>query len=428
MRPTPRLALVVFVAAAAVTVASFWDLGGELAAAAVGLLVPVGLDLVALLRRPRPAIERPGRTRGSLRRDLELPIMVRGAVGPVAVALDWPHTLGGPVPEAFAAASAGALQVAFRAVPRRRGAHEIGEAWLRVLSPLHLWSRRFRQSDATRVDVWPDLRGPSNDILGREVEGEGAATAWGLRQAGSDLRGLRPFQSGDDPRHVDWKATARHGGPVVREWQPDRRRAVIVALDAGRLMRAEHDGESKFDAALRALARLALAAEARGDRVGVVAFANKVLRWVPPLYGAGQAERLLRYLGDLEPVSIESDLGRAAPQILAAGRRTLVVVVSDVMDAAGANGLVAAVAQIAERHVPAVALLRDPHLDAAFARPVKRTEDGFHRAAAELVARQRCDALDLLRARGVWAFDLSMRAIAFRIVQAYLDARAIGKW
>jgi uncharacterized protein (DUF58 family) len=193
-------------------------------------------------------------------------------------------------------------------------------------------------------------------------------------------------------------------------------------------MRAEHDGESKFDAVLRALARLALAAETRGDRVGVLAFANEVLRWVPPLYGAGQAERLLRYLGDLEPVGGESDLSRAAPQILAGGRRTLVVVVSDVMDSAGAANLVAAVSQIGTRHVPAVALLRDPHLDAAFARPIRRTDDGFVRSAAELVARERSNALDLLRARGVWAFDLSMRAIAFRVVQAYLDARAIGRW
>lgn len=428
MRPTPRLALVIFVAAVAAAIASFWELDNELAPVFLLLLVPLTADFVVLRRRPPPLVERPKEARGSLRRDLEVGITVFRVVGPVAVALDWPYTLGGPVPEASAPASAAALRVTFCAVPRRRGAHTIGETWLRTLSPLRLWSRRFRLPGSTRVDVWPDLLGPADDILGREAEGEGAAAAWGPRQSGSDLRGLRPFQSGDDPRHVDWKATARLGAPAVREWQPDQRRAVIVALDTGRLMRAEHDGESKLDAALRALARLALAAEARGDRVGVVAFANEVVRWVPPLYGGGQAERLLRFLGDLEPVGVESDLGRAAPQILASGRRTLVVVVSDVMDAAGAKGLVSAVAQIAERHVPTVALLRDPYLDAAFARPVRRTEDGFCRAAAELVARQRSEALDLLRARGVRAFDLSMRAVAFRVVQAYLEARAGGAW
>ncbi|MEE8410101.1 MAG: DUF58 domain-containing protein [Myxococcota bacterium] len=428
MRPTSRLALVILVAAGAAAVAGFWGLDEPVGMLALVTAIPAGIDFVMLRGRPKPNVELPSELRGSLRRELEVPLTLTGVRGRVEVTLDWPHALGGPMHPVRADAGGGVSTVTFRAVPRRRGVHELGDTWMRQESPLGLWARRIVVHAAVRVAVWPDLRGPADDLLGREVEGEGSNVAWGPQQVGSDLRGLRPFQSGDDPRHVDWKATARLGAPIVREWQPDQRRAVVLALDCGRLMRAEYDGESKFDAALRSMARLALAAEARGDGVGVLAFADRVLRYIPPLHGVGQAERLLRYVGDLSPQAVASDLGRAVPQLLSIGRRTLVVVISDVLDGAAAERLVGAVAQLAQRHVPVLALLRDPHLDEAFTRPIRKSHDGYRRAAAELVARERSAALDLLRARGVWAFDLSMRTIAYHVVQSYLDARATGRW
>lgn len=428
MRPTARFALVALVAAGLAAVAGFWGLGELVGMLALVALIPAVIDFAVLRRRPKPTVERPTEMRGTLRRELELPLMLAGVRGRVDVTLDWPHALGGPMHPVRVEARSGDSSVTFRAIPRRRGLHELGDTWLRQESPLGLWARRIVVRASVRVTVWPDLRGPADDLLGRETEGEGTSVAWGPRQIGSDLRGLRPFQSGDDPRHVDWKATARLGAPIVREWQPDQRRAVVLAIDCGRLMRAEHDGESKFDAALRSMARLALAAEARGDHVGVLVFSDRVLRFVAPLHGAGQAERLLRYVGDLSPQAVSSDLGRAVPQLLEIGRRTLVVVISDVLDGAAAKRLVGAVAQLSERHVLVVALLRDPHLDTAFVRPIRKSRDAYRRAAAELIARERSAALDLLRARGVWAFDLSMRAIAYHVVQSYLDARLAGRW
>jgi uncharacterized protein (DUF58 family) len=204
---------------------------------------------------------------------------------------------------------------------------------------------------------------------------------------------------------------------------------VLVALDAGRLMRAEHDGESKFDAALRALARIALAAEARGDSVGAVVYADDVLRFVPPLHGAQQAQRLLRTVGPIEPIPVESDLGAAAPVILThLRRRALVVVVSDVMDGLNAGSLTRGVASLSARHLSMVALVRDPALDESLRRPVRRAHGAYRRAAAEMVARERHDALALLRARGVVALDLSMRALALEVVQSYVDARWTRSW
>jgi hypothetical protein len=78
--------------------------------------------------------------------------------------------------------------------------------------------------------------------------------------------------------------------------------------------------------------------------------------------------------------------------------------------------------------VPVVALLRDPHLDLAMGRAIDTPQAVFARVAAELVAQERSAALELLRARGIAAFDLSMRALALTVVQAYLETKRGGRW
>jgi len=427
-RPTPKLAWVVGIMALLTIAAGLSGLGDPIAQLAL-LLIPVAaIDLFALGRRPTVHVDRAASLRGSLRRALEVSVDVGPAAGLVEIALEWPFALGGPV-KVVRPSRAGGERITWKVVPRRRGVFEVRGIWLRIASPLGLWAMRREIDAPCRVSIAPDLRGPADDIIGRELRGEGESVMIGVQQAGSELRGLRLFQSGDDPRHVDWKATARCGSPVVREWHPDRKRLVVLALDAGRLMRAEYDGESKFDAALRAMARMTLAAESRGDRVGVMVYADEVLRWVPPLSGGGQTERLLRYVGDLEPRAIESDLVSALPVLMSAvGRRSLVVVISDVMDRLSASTLTDGIGQLSQRHLAMVAMVRDPHLDEALARPVRRAYDAYRRAGADMVVRERTDALGLLRARGVVALDLSMRTLALEVVQGYLDTRWTGRW
>ena len=391
------------------------------------VVVLVLLDGVLLARRKIPLVERPAELATSVRRHTRLPLALHDVRFPLRVAAHVPYTLGGPIHPVWVRPGPGICEAHWNVTPRRRGVVEIERIWVTDRGPLGLVVRRSALCCPTRVTVLPDLRGPAGDSVGSEREGERRSLASGAVRSGSELRALRPFQSGDDPRHVDWKATARLGDPVVREWEQERRRQVMIALDAGRLMRAEHRGETKLDAAMRAMARIALAAEVRGDNVGALIFAAEVLRHIPMLSGSGQAERLLRFVNDVQPTHAESDLGNALPWLLGTRRRSLVVVVSDVIDHNGATSLVSAVTQLAACHVPVVALLRDPHLDEAFALPVQAPRAVYRRTAAELVARHRADAIDHLRARGIRALDLSMRALALELVQVYVNVHR-GGW
>src|SRR3712207_9349885 len=78
------------------------------------------------------------------------------------------------------------------------------------------------------------------------------------------FRSLRDYVPGDELRHVSWSATARRGRLTTRQYQIERDQTVLVALDAGRLMTARIERETKFDTAIHAALALMSAAQRAG--------------------------------------------------------------------------------------------------------------------------------------------------------------------
>src|SRR5690606_41765926 len=101
---------------------------------------------------------------------------------------------------------------------------------------------------------------------------------------------LREWVPGDDTRIIDWKATARRGKPIARQYEDERRQQVLLVIDAGRLLTAEVAGVPRLEAAVEAAVHLAHAAAEHDDDIGAMIFADEVQQYVPP----GRGRRALR--------------------------------------------------------------------------------------------------------------------------------------
>ncbi|MEM6533491.1 MAG: DUF58 domain-containing protein [Myxococcota bacterium] len=384
-----------------------------------GLVTVAAADLVLLDRATRPSVTIDTPKIAQLRKSTSFSI---STTRPVAVALGFGPELGGPVPPLHVHD-----RITLSVVPRARGRHAVGEIWTVQESRVGLWSRRTVHRSLKTLEVWPDL-GEDGDSLGVHREHGAARGRSGLSLNSLELRGLRPFVSGDDVRHVDWKATARHQQPIVREWEPERHRTVIVALDAGRLMRASSDGETKFDAALRAMVRLAVAASDRGDRVGALIFDEATRRFVPPLDGKRQAAMLLEHLNDVSPSLVQSDLRPSVPFLLAHRRRSLVLVLTDLADTTDADRLSNAFLELRRVHRPVAVLLRGSVLDRVGAASVRNREEAYRLGAARLVQQGRERHRQALSAAGVDAVDVPTSRLASEVVGAYIKASGEAGW
>jgi len=170
----------------------------------------------------------------------------------------------------------------------------------------------------------------------------------------------RPYAPGDDTRRIDWNAYARLGELVMRLFVAEQDLAVTLLLDRSASLGV--GSPPKIDVARRVAAALGYLGLARGERVGVVPFADGMTRPLEPGRGRGRVGKLLRYLDDVE-VSGETDLGRAVDAFLARKPRPgLVCVLSDLLDPGGFRRPLDRL--ISEGHEPAIFhILDDEELD-----------------------------------------------------------------
>jgi len=319
------------------------------------------------------------------------------------------------------------LELSYQATPRRRGEVAFGDLHIRARGPLGLAFRQWRVPLAQVASVYPDLRALAA-ATGAERAEAGRARVRHAHE-GREFAGLRPYLPGDDVRSMDWKATARRGAPVLREWEPERDQAVWLLLDCGRLLSARlGDGRTKLDHAVDAALALARAAAARGDRAGAVLFGAEVREVVPPSRGRTAMAALATALHGAQPRLEASDFA-AAFQAVEAGqrRRGLVLVLTDLDDPDSTAPLRAGAAQLARRHLVRVVAVSDSEVsEVARARPAKEA-DAFARAAAEqILAEQERAALELAAA-GVRVERVPARELTTAVVRRYLEVKRRGE-
>jgi uncharacterized protein (DUF58 family) len=128
----------------------------------------------------------------------------------------------------------------------------------------------------------------------REASGFFAGNyASAFRGSGLEFEESRPYAPGDDVRSIDWNATARHGQTYVKRFREERDQTLIFALDCSASMRFGSGARSKAETAAHALALLAASAGRAGDRLGLVAFDERLRGVLPPARGVAHGRRLI---------------------------------------------------------------------------------------------------------------------------------------
>ena len=319
--------------------------------------------------------------------------------------------------------------LAYTLKPARRGRFEFGRVAVRLRSRLGLVWRETRAGEAASVKVYPNIRRAREAELkalgARSLVASQRRAAW--RGEGRDFESLREYVAGDELRHVSWSATARRGKLTTRQYQIERDQTLLVALDAGRLMTARVEGESKFDSAIHAALALMSAARRAGDHAGLLVFGRRVKSYVPPSKGREQVEAVLEALHSIEPELIEPSYTRAF-QFVASNckRRAFVVLLTDLVDEEGSRELLTSLRILRPRHLPLVVTIADRDLRASV-RDAPETLSGlFNQSVAEEIMLQREAALRLVEAQGGLALDVTTSALVPALLETYIRVKERG--
>ena len=199
-----------------------------------------------------------------------------------------------------------------------------------------------------------------------------------------DFDDLRAYVPGDEVRDIDWKASARHGSPLIKRYVAVRRQTLMLVADTGRNMAAgSRDGETKKDIAVMALGVMGYLAHRHGDVVGLVCGDANGSRTLPAKAGEAHLERLLQEVDSR--TSLDSGASRLEEQLQHVARtvkgRKLLFVVTD--ELAASPGLEQVLRRLRAQHEILWLTIRDAELAGA-----GHTRDAFSVAdSAPLLSR-----------------------------------------
>src|SRR4028118_892315 len=326
--------------------------------------------------------------------------------------------------------------------PSNRGEYKWGDIQVRQLGNWGLAWNDWKIPASEKVAVYPDLVMLKELSIRLTLENSGTMRRLQKLGMGTEFAELREYGIGDDPRLIDWKATARRSRPLIRVLEPEREQTLIILLDRGRLMTPQVQGLKRFDWGLNATLSLALAGLNRGDKVGIGVFDREVTTWISPERGQHQLSKLIERLTPIQPVLLEPDyVGAVTKLVNQQTRRALVVLITDIVDVTASAELLAALVRLTPRYLPFCVTLRDPKVDRLAHTPPTlhpsnspffkgglggdrgAVEATYARAVALDLLAQRQVAFAQLKQKGVLVLDAPANQISEQIVDRYLQLK-----
>jgi uncharacterized protein (DUF58 family) len=313
--------------------------------------------------------------------------------------------------------------------PPKRGRFEFGQIAVRFLSRLNLVWCETRVGEAVAVKVYPNMRRAREAELkalgARSLVASHRKTSW--RGEGREFESLRDYVRGDELRHISWSATARRGKLTTRQYQIERDQTILIAIDGGRLMTARIEQETKLDSAVHAALALMSAAARAGDNAGLLVFGRKIKSFLPPGRGHEHMDAALEALYAVEPEMIEPSYSRAFEFIAAnSKRRSLVILLTDLVDEEGSKELLTSLRLLRPRHLPLVVTIADRDLKAVVSSAPANVRELFTQSVAEEIMYLRETALRLVESQGGLALDVTAAALAPALLEKYLQVKERG--
>ncbi len=314
-------------------------------------------------------------------------------------------------------------------IPIARGKDRLGELYVWYENSLGLLRRRMRVTLEQEIRVYPDLSAVERygrlDVRNRFVEA-------GLRRmrmlgTGTEFESLREYLPGDAFRSINWKATARRGRLMVTQYEVERSQSVLLLLDCGRLMTPYVGDQRKLDYAVTAALSLASIAALASDRVGAVAFAREILTARAPRSTAASLHELSEALYDLEPRFEEADYARVlnftGRQLR---RRSLVVLLTDVVDPIAQSLVLAELATLTRKHLVVCLFMNDAAVTSALAAEPRTPLDAYRMDVALGLWHERRMAAANLERRGTIVVDAPARTLSVALIDEYLRIKQRG--
>ncbi len=161
-------------------------------------------------------------------------------------------------------------------------------------------------------DTPPDLKIPKGakfnvDVPGAIAEFESALRRFPIKKIlynilfrgrGLEFDSYRQFESSDDASMIDWKASLRANSLLAKKYVEERDLSVYFLVDVSSSMLFGSRDKLKAEYAIEIVCALSHLIMTSGDRIGLVMFSDKIVKFLHPSNSKNQFALFMKYLSD----------------------------------------------------------------------------------------------------------------------------------
>jgi uncharacterized protein (DUF58 family) len=154
-----------------------------------------------------------------------------------------------------------------------------------------------------------------------------------FKGSGLEFDDVRPYQYGDDVRHIDWNVSAKGHGPFVKTYKEEKEQSIFFLLDVSASLDVGRSGRKKLDVSREIAGVLALSGVKESSSIGLLCFTDRKEKYIAPGKGVRHGYHIINSLFKLEASSKKTNLQKGIFQAMGLlKRKSVLVLISDFVD------------------------------------------------------------------------------------------------
>lgn len=310
--------------------------------------------------------------------------------------------------------------------PTERGEYLYGKTNVLVSTKLNLITRRFKFGEPKTVTVYPsflNLEKYELSAISQTLKLSGQKRMKRIGQS-TEFDHIKDYVLGDDPRHINWKASARRGGIMMNHYVDEKSQSIYSVIDKGRPMKMPFDGMTLLDYSINASLVLSNVAIKKGDRAGLVTFQHKPETFIPAQKRNLQINYLLETLYNQDTQFNEPDFATLYWYLMQkVKQRSLLLLYTNFESIYTLERQLPYLKMINRHHLLLLVFFRNTELDKVIEEDSKSTIDVYNKSIAKQIADEKANIQKVLLQNGIMSLYTSPANLNTDVINKYIEIK-----
>lgn len=324
----------------------------------------------------------------------------------------------------------GELHWTYYLKPVIRSIYQFGNTLVFVNTGLKLWERKFTLAHPQEAAVYPSfLQMAKYELLAFGNQ----ASERGLRKlpkrgVGLEFDQIKKYHFGDDPRQINWRASARQGELMVNFYTEEKSQSIYQVVDKGRLMQFPFEGMYLLDYAINAALMLSNIVLKKGDKAGLICFDSQISAHVPASRSRITLHHILENLYHLETNMQNADHARLTAWTLKnVSQRSMLFLYTHFVNYDSYLRKEKYIHALSSRHLTIVIMFTNTGVNELIYRKTHNSREIYEQVLAEQQAVDQMRIQRRLRSLGVECILTTPQDLNVDTLNKYLELKAMGR-